>query len=68
MAAFFAILAWRSLRSAIRVAREQRTNAIVGTSERPDRKKSVEANVAVAVVAFCLLAAVLVALYKAWPN
>jgi hypothetical protein len=68
MAALLATVAWRSSRFALRAAREQRKNAVLGTSFKPESKKSIEANIAVAVGALCLLAGVLVAIYKAWPN
>jgi hypothetical protein len=67
-AALLVVLAWRSSRFALRSAREQRKNAVLGTTFKPDSKGSVEANVAVAVGAICLLAGLLVAIYREWPR
>lgn len=66
--ALLTTVAWRSLRSALRALREQRINAVLGTTFKPDAKASVGANVAVAIVAVCLVAGLLVAIYKSWPG
>ena len=68
IAGFSATLAWRSSRLAIRAAREQRKNAVLGISFKPEPKKSMETSIFVAVVAIWLLAVALVAIWKAWPN
>jgi hypothetical protein len=68
MAAFFATLAWRSSRIAVRTMRAQRKNTAQGVFFKPDAKKSVGANVAVALVATLLFTTLLAAIYVAWPN
>jgi hypothetical protein len=68
MAAFFATLAWRSSRVVVRTMREQRRNTAQGLFFKPDAKKSVGANVAVALVATTLCVTMLAAIYVAWPN
>lgn len=68
MAAFFATLAWRSSRIALRTMREQRKSAAQGIFFKPNAKKSVGASVAVALVATFLLATLLAAIYTTWPN
>jgi hypothetical protein len=67
-AAFFAVVTWRASRSAIQAGREQRTNAALGVAVKPDAKKSVGANAAVAVGAFLLLVPALAAVYTEWPH
>jgi len=67
-AAFFAVLAWRSSRSAIRAWREQGNRAGLGIAVKPDPKKSVGANAIVAFMAFSLLVAALAAIYTEWPK
>ena len=68
MAALCATIAWRSSRIAIQTMREQRKSAAHGIIFKPDAKKSVGANVVVALVATLLLATLLVAVYTVWPN
>jgi hypothetical protein len=68
MAAFCATLAWRSFRYAMRTKRDQRKNAAKGIFFKPDAKKSVGANVVVALIATYLLATALTAIYMEWPN
>lgn len=67
-AAFLAVLCWRSSRNAARTWREERMNETRGISYRPDSKKSVGANIAVALVSAVLLTSALIAIYVAWPN
>jgi hypothetical protein len=67
-AAFFAALCWRSSLYATRALREQRMNVARGISYKPDAKRSVGACIAVALVAGCLMALALTAIYEAWPN
>jgi hypothetical protein len=62
-AAFFAVLTWRSSRSAIRAWREQGNRAELSFAVKPDPKKSVGTNAFVAFVAFSLLVAALAAIY-----
>lgn len=68
MASLCAVVAWRSSRSAFQGGSTQRRSAALGTSFKPDIKRSVGANATVAVVATCLLTALLVAIYRAWPK
>jgi hypothetical protein len=68
MAALCATIAWRSTRNAMQTIREQRKSGAKGIIFKPDTKKSVGANVEVALVATLLLATLLVAVYTAWPN
>ena len=68
MATFFAALAWRSSRFAMRAMEEQRRRATQGICVKPDAKKSVGANVWVALIAMFLLASVLADIYAHWPN
>jgi hypothetical protein len=67
-AAFFTVMCWRSSLNAIKTRTEQRMNAARGISCKPEAKKSVGANIAVALVAGYLLAVSLTAIYEAWPN
>lgn len=64
-AAISAFLCWRSLRYTARTWREQQTNAARGISYKPDGKKSVGANVAVGLIAGCLLIVAVIAICKA---
>ena len=68
IAAFSAVLAWRASRSAIRASQVQRTNAELGTTERPEPKKSVGTNVVVATLAFMILVAAMAAIWMGWPQ
>jgi hypothetical protein len=68
MAAFCVTLAWRSLRIAMRTIREQGKSVAQGIFFKPEAKKSVGANVAIALMATFLLATLLAAIYNAWPN
>ena len=66
--AFFAFLTWRFSRSAIKARRDQRNDAELGITVKPDPKKSVGAATVAAVVAFSLLVTALAAIYTAWPK
>jgi hypothetical protein len=68
MAAFCATLAWRSSRIAVQTAKDQRKNAAQGVLFKPDAKRNMGANVAVALVTTLLLATMLAAISTAWPN
>jgi hypothetical protein len=67
-AAFFAAMCGRSSLYAAKMRRDERMNAARGISYKPDAKKSLIANAAVAIGAGCLLAVALTAIYEAWPN
>jgi hypothetical protein len=68
MAVFMAVLISLSLRASIRISRENRHNTRQGITTKPDPKKSVEANVAVAFLATYILVLLLFGIYKMWPN
>ena len=67
-AAFFAVLAWRSLRSVMRARTEQRNSSELGIVLKPDPKKSVGASAVVALTAISLLVTALAAIYTEWPK
>jgi hypothetical protein len=68
MAAFLAVLIWRSLRSAIKIKSLQRRNSAQGTTYKPNAKVSVGVNISVAIGAVFLLAMTIAAIFKSWPN
>ena len=68
MAALFALLMGRSARAVTRIVQEERRNAVLGTTIRPDAKRNPLGNLALAVIAAILLVATLVAIWHEWPN
>jgi hypothetical protein len=68
VAAFCATILWRSLRFEVRAFKEQQKAHAQAISFKPDVKKSVSANIWVAIVAAFLLATSLAAICRMWPH
>ena len=67
-ATFFALMTWGSARAAMHARRQERERTELGFTVKPDPKKSVGNNVAVACFAFFLLVSALIAIYVKWPE
>ena len=68
MAAFCAVVLWRASRSLMKTVRDERRDSAQGISVKPDPKNSIGANLAVGLMVAYLLAMLLFAMYREWPN
>lgn len=68
MAAFLVFMLYRISRSTVSINKKQRNDAAEGVSFKPDPRKSIGGHVLVALVAAYLLATIVAAIYKSWPN